>query len=76
MKVKRNFAHIFLHGDPLSDWTKAGCPSCRPTNIVKALKAVKRLFHLVMINECGWQQRSDGFTDQVDLVLGSLAAWH
>jgi len=21
MKVKRNFAHIFAHGNPLSDWT-------------------------------------------------------
>ena len=32
---------------PTTRFLQAGCPSCRPTNSVKALKAVYSLMHLI-----------------------------
>ena len=44
------FTHTHPFNDPTTQFLQAGCPSCRPTNSIKALKALLNV-HTVLNQE-------------------------
>jgi len=49
--VMQSFSQIITTNKPTSSFLQAGCPSCHPTNSVKALKAlnIKLCIHIITV---------------------------